>query len=131
MYDQDSFFDLSLAGQCGLVALSFLLSIALLLVARPLLRELAIWVRLLGAFGLFWLFVWLSPQVYYEYYRLLFPGLPAQWVIWPPRSPVEALSLLVLQGPHSLSAHGQALLGWSLLAAPFVRLSRKRRARLF
>ena len=89
MYARDSFFDLSLAGQCGLVALSLLLSIAFLLVARLLLR---------------------------------------QWVIWPPRTPAEALALLSLQGPQSLSAHGQALLGWSLLAAPFVRVSRKRRA---
>ncbi|MAN98225.1 hypothetical protein [uncultured Roseovarius sp.] len=128
MYARDSFFDLSLAGQCGLVALSLLLSIAFLLVARLLLRTGAIWVRLLGAFSLYWLFVWLSPQVYYEYYRLLIPSLPAQWVIWPPRTPAEALALLALQGPHSLSAHGQALLGWSLLAAPFVRVSRKRRA---
>lgn len=128
MYARDSFFDLSLAGQCGLVALSLLLSIAFLLVARLLLRTDAIWVRLLGALSLYWLFVWLSPQVYYEYYRLLIPSLPAQWVIWPPRTPAEALALLSLQGPHSLSAHGQALLGWSLLAAPFVRVSRKRRA---
>tara|TARA_R110000851_G_scaffold252995_3_gene405456 strand:+ start:36 stop:422 length:387 start_codon:yes stop_codon:yes gene_type:complete len=128
MYARDSFFDLSLAGQCGLVALSLLLSIAFLLVARLLLRTGAIWVRLLGALSLYWLFVWLSPQVYYEYYRLLIPSLPAQWVTWPPRTPAEALALLALQGPHSLSAHGQALLGWSLLAAPFVRVSRKRRA---
>lgn len=128
MYARDSFFDLSLAGQCGLVALSLLLSIAFLLVARLLLRTGAIWVRLLGALSLYWLFVWLSPQVYYEYYRLLIPSLPAQWVIWPPRTPAEVLALLALQGPHSLSAHGQALLGWSLLAAPFVRVSRKRRA---
>lgn len=127
MYAQDSFFDLSTGGQIGLVGLSGFLFTLFVLAARVLLRHRGIWSRLLGALVLFWLFIWLSPQLYYEYYRLLIPSLPAQWVIWPPRNPSEGIVLLVLQGPHSLAAHGQAVLGWCLLAAPFIRGSAKRR----
>ncbi|MEO1467507.1 MAG: hypothetical protein AAFV86_00520 [Pseudomonadota bacterium] len=122
MYDRDSFFDLTPWGQAGLLALSTVLFVAVVFATWALLRRRPPLVRLAGALAVFWLFEWVSPQVYYQYYRLLFEGLPLQWVIWPPPGPVEALELLVFQGPHSLSAHSRGLLGWTLLAVPFLRL---------
>ncbi len=121
MYENDSFFDLSTWGQIGLACLSLLLFVLFLITAWRLFRDRPVWLRLLGALTLFWVFVWVSPQIYYQYYRILIPTLPVQWVIWPPRSPYEALTLLFFQGPQNLSAHGQAILGWSLVAIALVR----------
>jgi len=121
MYRQDSFFDLTPAGQAGLVCISATLFLAMLLAARALLSDRPVPVRVGGALVLFWLFVWASPQIYYQYYRTIMPGLPQQWVIWPPPGPGAALELLLFQGPRSLSAHGQGLLGWALLVVPFLR----------
>ncbi|MEM9276967.1 MAG: hypothetical protein AAGA76_00170 [Pseudomonadota bacterium] len=125
MYNQDSFFDLSQWGQVGLVCISTTLFIVMLFAARSLLAKRAVWIKIPAALFLLWLFVWLSPQVYYMYYRMIFPDLPLQWVIWPPESPVVALQYLFFQGPHNLSAHSQGLLGWSLIVIPFVKHSAK------
>ena len=125
MYRQDSFFDLSQLGQIGLLCISTGLFFAMLLLARTLLRKRPVWLRIGGALFLFWLFVWASPQIYYQYYRLLIEGLPQQWVIWPPAQPTEALKLLFFQGPHNLSAHSQGLLGWCLLLTPFLTFPRR------
>ncbi len=121
MYRQDSFFDLSTWGQIGLAGLSALLFVITLLIARACLAKRSNSMRLVGALVLFWLFVWLSPQVYYQYYRILIEGLPQQWVIWPPASVLDAFYLLMFQGPQNLSAHGQGVLGWSLIAIPFLK----------
>ena len=115
MYQQDSFFDLSPLGRVGLVCISTTLFLVVLAAAFFLLRNRQVWARFTGALVLFWLFVWVSPQIYYQYYRLLIEDLPLQWVIWPPRPPSEALSLLFFQGPHNMSAHSQGGLGWSLI----------------
>ncbi|MEM1161662.1 MAG: hypothetical protein AAGJ28_12065 [Pseudomonadota bacterium] len=85
-------------------------------------------VRLSGALILFWVFVWASPQIYYQYYILIIPDLPWQWVIWPPASPLDAFELLLFQGPQNLSAHSQGLLGWSLLGAQVMLFFRSRRS---
>ena len=124
MYQQDSFFDLSFWERVGLVCISAALAVLILLLARALLRDRPLWLRILGALVLFWIFVWASPQVYYTYYRMIIPDLPLQWVIWPPASPVEALRMLVFSGPQNLSAHSQGLLGWALIAAPFLKRRR-------
>ncbi len=121
VYRQDSFFDLSGWGQVGLACLSLFLFLSMLLAARLLLRKRAVWVRILGALALFWLFVWLSPQVYYMYYRTIIPDLPLQWVIKPPRFPGNGLGYLFFQGRQNLSAHGQGVLGWCLILVPFLR----------
>ncbi|MEM9045280.1 MAG: hypothetical protein AAGC81_11325 [Pseudomonadota bacterium] len=121
MYEQDSFFDLTPLGQAGLVVISATLFVLMLLAARRGFRWRSVWLRFVGALVLFWLFVWISPQVYYTYYLTLFEGLPIQWVIWPPASPVEAFGLLFFQGPQNLSAHSQGLLGWSLLAISLIK----------
>ncbi|CAD0186705.1 hypothetical protein RUESEDTHA_03615 [Ruegeria sp. THAF57] len=117
MYRQDSFFDLSGWGQVGLALLSAILFLLMVLLARRALRPFPIWVRLFGALSLFWLFVWLSPQIYYMYYRLVIPDLPLQWVIWPPRDPLKSLEMLIFSYEQNLSAHGQGILGWAVILA--------------
>lgn len=125
MYQQDSFFDLSAWERVGLVALSAALALMVLFAARRALRDQSGWLRVAGALVLFWAFVWVSPQVYYTYYRMIIPSLPLQWVIWPPASPIDAAKMLVFSGPQNLSAHSQGVLGWALIAAPWV--GRRRR----
>ena len=127
MYRQDSFFDLSGWGQIGLLCLSTALFVLIFIIARMLLSRRPLWISICGAMILYWLFVWLSPQVYYMYYRLIIPDLPLQWVIWPPKSPLLAMKFMFFQGPHNLSAHSQGLFGWILLASPFLKLPGWRR----
>ena len=115
MYAQDSFFDLSPLGQVGLACLSTVLFAVTALAARSLFKGRPLWIILPGALCLFWLFDWLAPQIYYMYYRILIPGLPLQWVIWPPPGLAEIAGLVTFQGPQSLSAHSRGLLAWSLV----------------
>ncbi|MEM7596848.1 MAG: hypothetical protein AAF382_04065 [Pseudomonadota bacterium] len=125
MYDQDSFFDLTPLGQLGLACLSAVLFAAMTYAAWRLLRARPVWLRPLGALILFYGFVWISPQVYYQYFHLLFEFLPDQWVIFPPPNPLDALTLLTFSGPPSLSAHGQGVLGWVMIAVPWLSPPRK------
>lgn len=126
MYQNDSFFDLSPLGQIGLVGISTVLFFLVILAARALLMDRPVWLRVSGSLVIFWLFVWTSPQIYYQYYHLHFANLPHQWVISPFKNPAKAFNLLFFQGPQNLSAHSQGLLGWSLLAAPFIQLPVRR-----
>jgi hypothetical protein len=115
MYRDDSFFSLGLVEAALLLAVSGLMVWGLLLLARRLCVRGGLGRRLLWAGGLFWLFLWLSPQVYYLFYQLIFAGLPVQIVItWPPGAET-VLRRLTFTGPATLSAHGQGLLGWALL----------------
>lgn len=67
------------------------------------------------AAALFWLFMWLSPQVYYLFYMACLPGLPAQIVIgWPP-FPARLMQLLWIDFSADLPPIAQGLLGWTLL----------------
>ena len=120
MYNQDSFFDLTPWGQAGLATISLVLFAAMMAVTWSVVRGRPVGVRLAGALVAFWLFVWVSPQVYYTYYRMIIPDLPLQWVIWPPAAPQDAAALMTFQGPHSLSAHSQGLLGWALVVLALV-----------
>jgi len=121
MYQQDSFFDLSGWGQVGLACISLSLFLVMVFGTWALLRRQRMWVRIIGALFLFWLFVWASPQIYYQYYRVLIEGLPAQWVISPLRYPFRAIELLFAQGPSNLSAHSQGIMGWCLIAVQFIK----------
>ena len=127
MYSQDSFFDLSAIGQVGLGALSLTLFALTVLAAHLLLRGRPAWARVLGALVMFWAFVWLSPQVYYMYYRLLIPDLPLQWVIKVPFGPFRLFEILTFQWRANLAAHSQGVMGWCVLAAPFVGVPRSNR----
>jgi len=116
MYDADSFHTLTVPGRVGLVILSITLSGALLWAGWRLMAGHSFALRIALALGLFFAFVWLSPQVYYTYYMTLFEGLPWQSVIKQPPGVERLLRLLGFQGPQTLSAHSQGVLGWGLIA---------------
>ncbi|GAB5467852.1 MAG: hypothetical protein Kilf2KO_08820 [Rhodospirillales bacterium] len=58
----------------------------------------------------------LAPQVFYLLYRLLLPGLPAQWVIAAPWDLAPLVAALALGPGSSLSSLASGLAFWSLLA---------------
>ena len=126
MYEGDSFFTLCVAGQIGLLIVSLLMAAAALGVTRlmtfhrPLILRPFIWAVL------FISFIWLSPQGYYTYYRLIFDGLPAQSVIQAPPRPEELLAFLTFTGDATLSAHSVGVLGWLMLVVAM--LPRRKRA---
>lgn len=126
MYGQDSFFTLSIPGQIGLACLSLVLFAAVIGVSWRLAKCRSMWVRLGVPFLLFWLFVWVSPQVYYTYYRMIFDGLPAQWVIGVPPGLGHIIRLLTFTAQSNLSAHGQGILGWVAILVSLARAVRWR-----
>jgi hypothetical protein len=74
MYDQDSFFTLGVLGQLGLLAISVSM---LIITTWAVMRIRAFWfTKLVIALIGFYLFVWLSPQIYYTYYLFIFDGSP-------------------------------------------------------
>ncbi|MEO1249264.1 MAG: hypothetical protein AAFW76_05430 [Pseudomonadota bacterium] len=92
MYEGDSFFTLSMGGRVGLLLISFALAAAILALAWRLTHERPLPWRLAIAAVLFYLSVWLSPQIYYLYYLLIFDGLPWQIVVKRPPGPVHITS---------------------------------------
>ena len=116
MYNEDSFFTLSIPGQIGLVVLSRGLMLLCLWLAHVLGRGRRRALRLWLAFIIFWAFLWLSPQAYYAYYMTLFDGLPLQNVIKSPPGLSTIVSLLTFTDAPNLSNHGKGVLGWVLLA---------------
>ena len=81
MYSEDSFFTLTPMGQFGLVTVSFGLLLGVLALASWGVKGRRLSIRITTALAIYWLFVWLSPQIYYAYYRMIIDGLPQQWVI--------------------------------------------------
>ncbi|MGF1475944.1 MAG: hypothetical protein ACFB6S_10325 [Geminicoccaceae bacterium] len=114
MYAQDSFHTLTLTGQIGLSVLSSVLAAATLALAWYAMKRRRLPLRLAIALGVFFSFVWLSPQIYYTYYLTLFEGLPWQNVIKTPPGPLHLFYLLTFQERPTLSAHSKAILGWLL-----------------
>lgn len=104
-------------GRTGLVCLSIALAAGLLLLVRRVVRHSTPSVRALAAAVLFYLFVWLSPQLYYIYYLMIFDDLPDQWVVGPPPAALEIIRLLFFVAQNDLSHHGQGVLAWVLLVA--------------
>ena len=128
-YKGDSFHTLSEPGQVGLLLLSLVLAVALIGLAAAktwhLYRVAGAWsfprfpgfVLLDGLANLllFWLFLWLSPQLYYAYYLVLFDDIAWQWVVKPPPGLGVVLDLLAMARSGSLSDHGLGLLGRAVL----------------
>ncbi len=109
-----------------MLAITAVLSVALLWLTYRLTRRRSPLIRVAIAAVLFALFIWLSPQIYYTYYLQIFDGLPVQWVIkWP--DPGRLIRLITFQSQVSLSDHGKGALFWAMallgLAAP--RLTRR------
>ncbi len=127
-YASDSFFTLALWPRAGLALLSALLILALfwlsaaksvaiqrvavkLRVAPPfvLAADLVASATLMaGAAGV-------SPQIYYSYYRLVWPGLPSQWVLTDGAVLETLLRQARLSPSASLADHLVGLSFWSLL----------------
>jgi hypothetical protein len=122
MYRDDSFFSLGIAEAAGLVFLTLVVAFCMLKLVRRVCRTGKIWQKLAWALGLFWVFLWVSPQIYYLYYQLIFMGLPVQLVIdWSPGAE-HLLRRLTFTGPATISAHGQGVLCWAMLVVSVKRL---------
>ena len=123
MYEGDSFFTLSQFEQVGLVCIAASLAAVCIYGVWRFSRNRPWYVRLLWALAIFWWFEFLSPQVFYFYYVLIFENLPLRLVLnWPPgAAPSELLQLLLFQLRDNLSFHGRALLGWLLIALALLR----------
>jgi len=133
MYDRDTFFNLSIPGQIGLAALSLILVFLMIWLIFTALKKtprfnlpLDVLIRLGLAVSLFWLFVWLSPQIYYTYYHLLFDDLPRQIVVKTPPTPQDLANLLFFQNRVALSHHSTGILGWSLILIALANTFKRR-----
>ena len=121
MYTDDSFNTLTTTQQLGLTAISILLGIICIFICFRFARNRSLLGRLLISFGIFFLFVWLSPQIYYIYYLIIFDGLPFQTVIKQPPSLWALTQLLTFQSKASLSDHSKAILGWVLIVIALLK----------
>lgn len=121
MYAEDSFHTLSVSGQIGLIVLSLALFRITISINRRVTRRVPIPAQIISAVAALWLFVWLSPQIYYLYYLTIFEGLPFQNVIRQPPSPMVILRLITFLGDATLSAQAQGALFWALVASVLLR----------
>jgi len=120
-YAEDSFFTLGLGGRIGLVVLSAVLMILCAALVWRFVRGLGgVW-RVLIAAGVFWAFLWLSPQIYYAYYWMIFEDLPVQIVIGAPPGIVEVARLATFTDRASLAHHGQGAFAWLLVLVALMR----------
>ena len=117
LYDGDSFFTLSTTGQVGLAVLSLVLT-GLVLAALWVFPRRGV---VIFAVILFWLFVWVSPQIYYSYYQQIIPGLPTQIVVGDPPGSDFVIGLITFSGEANLSDHGKGVLFWLMMAVALIR----------
>ena len=115
MYQGDTFFHLSIPGQVGLAVLSGILAIITIWCFLKISSRFGTPVKVLLAFVTLWLFVWLSPQVYYLYYWLVFENLPMQIVVQYPPTITTVFELVTFTGPANLSAHSKGVLLWLMV----------------
>ena len=112
MYEGDSFFLLSAAGQAGLAGLSALLAVA---AGAAVLAFKTTVGRITSGLLVFWLFLWLTPQIYYLYYQIILDDLPWQIIVGLPPSPDALIDRFLFRGPATLSNHAKGVLGWALI----------------
>lgn len=111
IYAGDSLFTLNAPSAVLLVGMALTMAVLALWLVRFLARR-QIWpARLMIALVAIYLYEWLSPQVFYEYYRLLFPDLPAQWAARPP-GPFALGRLMTFTDQANLSFHSRGVLAW-------------------
>ena len=123
MYGKDGFFALTPHRQVGLALLSVVLCVLMVGLTRTFTRGWPWVVRLMLTLVLLWVFIWLSPQVYYSLQSLLSDDVPARWVIGMPPPLGKTLRVITFTGPADLTHHGQGALGLLML---FSGLSRDR-----
>ncbi|MEP2979181.1 MAG: hypothetical protein ABJO86_06835 [Lentilitoribacter sp.] len=122
MYENDSFLTLTVAERIGLVCVTLLLSAALIWLFWVAIKRVNIWVRPLLALVFLYVFIWLSPQIYYLYYLVIFDFLDFKNVIHPPFNPLTLFNLLTFTESGKLADHGKGVLGWILIALSFLHL---------
>lgn len=121
MYEFDSFFSLTSWERVGLFAVSLAFAAICVALVWTLCRGRSWPWRVLIAVVVFWGFVWVSPQGYYAYYRMIFDDLPPLLVIPMIPSPWDIIGLLTFTGRATLSSHTKGVLGWVLLGAGLLR----------
>lgn len=119
MYENDSFLTLSIAERIGLVCVTLVLSAFLIWLFWLTIKRLNIWLRPLLALVFLYVFIWLSPQIYYLYYLVIFDFLEFKNVIHPPFNPLTLLNLLTFTESGRLADHGKGVLGWILIILSF------------
>lgn len=124
MYAEDSFFALTQNGRIGLAVLSVALCVLMILLTRVFTHGWPWIVRLMLSLVLLWLFIWLSPQIFFTYVQLFFSGQEPQWVIGVPPPLGLTLRVISFTGPADLIHHGQGALGILMV---FAALSQKNR----
>ncbi len=116
MYAGDTFYGLPAVGQVGLIVLSGLLAVAAMACLLALFRlSKSLGLRIVAALAVFWIFLWLSPQIYYFLYQVVLDDLPRQIVIGRPPAPLASIELLSFSGPATLAGHAKGVLGWALI----------------
>lgn len=119
MYEADTFFNLSILARVGLAALSITLFGLTLAAFYLVAKRMSLASRLVTAMVFLWVFIWLSPQIYYIYYMLLFDGLQLQNVIHPPPNAQEIFAIMTFSDKVIISAHAKAILGWAMILLSF------------
>lgn len=119
MYESDTFFNLSILGRVGLGALSITLFAITVAAFYLVAKRMSLVTGIVTAMVFLWAFIWLSPQIYYLYYILLFDGLPLQNVIHTPPNAQEILTIMTFTSDAWLSAHAKAVLGWVMILLSF------------
>lgn len=115
MYNQDTFFHLSISGRMGLVIVSLVMSAILLASYWWLTNRCSIPIKILLTFVFIWGFIWFSPQAYYLYYIQIIEGLPLQNVIQYPPSIFETVQTITFTGNSNLSNHSKGILFWAMM----------------
>lgn len=121
MYENDSFLTLSIAERIGLVCVTLVLSAVLIWLFWLTIKRLNIWIRPMLALVFLYVFIWLSPQIYYLYYLVIFDFLDFKNVIHPPFNPLTLLNLLMFTESGKLADHGKGVLGWILIILSFLK----------
>ena len=121
MCANDSIHTITVIQQIGLGFISLTLLSMMIFLSLKLFRNKPMIVRIMVAIGLFYLFVWLSPQLYYAYYILIFEDLPIQLVIKAPPGIWPLVKILTLQNNTRLSDHSLAFLDWVLISLALLK----------
>jgi hypothetical protein len=122
MYENDSFLTLSIIEHIGLLSVTLVLSIALIWLFWKTIYWVNVWLRPFFALMFLYLFIWLSPQIYYLYYLVIFDFLDFKNVIHSPFNPLTLFNLLTFTESGKLADHGKGVLGWILIALSFLHL---------
>ena len=127
-YPGDSYWTLGLWGRAGVLAISLIAITFFYAALWMLFRRLAPMPRAFAITGVgvvgFVLLHALMPQVFYSFYRLLFPDLPQQWVITGLPDPARLRAIASIRTGGSLSDHLSATALWGIV--PFAVWSSRR-----